>query len=168
MYQDLFGQMKKQLGQLNKWFDAATEHAKSKSFDPNLLLAMRLAPDQFPLVRQVQIACDTPKLGISRITGKEAPSNPDTETTFDELRARVEGVIKYLDGFTGKDFDGAGERVVTQPRWEGKVMSGHDYFVEHVVPNFYFHLTHVYAILRNNGVSLGKRDYLGTLTQRMP
>ena len=73
-----------------------------------------------------------------------------------------------LDGFTAKDFDGADARTVTQPRWEGKVMTAHDYFIEHAVPNFYFHLMTVYALLRHNGVPVGKRDYLGTLTQRMP
>lgn len=168
MYQELFGQMKKQLGQMEKWFDAAAEHGKTKSFDPNVLLQQRLAPDQFPLVRQVQVVCDTAKLGASRITGRDAPANPDTETTFEELRARVRSVIAYLDGFSAKDFEGSATRLVTQPRWEGRVMTGADYFVEHVVPNFYFHLSHVYAILRHNGVAIGKRDYLGKLSQRQP
>jgi uncharacterized protein len=168
MYQELFGQMKKQLGQIDRWFDLAAEHAKAKSIDVNTLLELRLAPDQFPLVRQIQIACDTAKLGASRVTGKEAPTMADTEKTFDELRPRIRAVIAYLDGFTAKDFAGSDTRVVTQPRWEGKVMSGADYFKEHVVPNFYFHLVHVYAILRHAGVPVGKRDYLGALSQHMP
>jgi hypothetical protein len=125
-----------------------------------------LAPDQFAFARQVQTACDTVKLAASRLTGKEAPSQPDTEQTLDELRARVRSVVAYLDGFSEKDFEGAAARTVTQPRWEGKTMTGADYFLEHALPNFFFHLTHAYAILRHNGVSLGKRDYLGTLTQR--
>ncbi len=168
MYQEFFGQMKKQLGQIDKWIDLTEAHAKAKSFDANILLGMRLAPDQFALVRQVQIVCDTAKLGASRVTGKEAPAHPDTETTWEEVRARVRSVITYLDGFSAKDFEGTATRTVTQPRWEGKVMSANDFFVEHVVPNFYFHLAHVYAILRHNGVSVGKRDYLGTLSQRAP
>jgi uncharacterized protein len=164
MYNELFGQMKKQLRQLDKWLQAAAEHAKTKSFDPNVLLTMRLAPDQFAFARQVQTACDTAKLAASRLTGREAPSHPDTEQTLDELRARVASVLTYLDGLSEKDFEGAATRVVTQPRWEGKTMSGANYFIEHALPNFYFHLTHTYALLRHNGVNIGKRDYLGALT----
>lgn len=168
MYSDIFGQMKKQLQQIDKWFDVATAYAKTKSFDPNVFVDLRLAPDQFALSRQVQVACDTVKLGLSRLTGKEAPAQADTEKTLDELRARVRWVIGYVDGFSAKDFEGAATRSVTQPRWEGKTMTGHDYFVEHVVPNFYFHLNATYAILRHNGVDIGKKDYLGTLTMRAP
>jgi hypothetical protein len=112
----------------------------------------------------VQIACDTAKLAASRVTGKEAPAHADTEQTLEELRARARSVIGYLGGFTAKDFEGAANRVVTQPRWEGKVMSGADYFTEHAVPNFYFHLTTAYSILRHNGVNVGKKDYLGQLS----
>ena len=85
-----------------------------------------------------------------------------------ELRTRVAKVIAYLDGFSAKDFEGAATRVITQPRWEGKVMSGADYFLEHGLPNFFFHLTHAYAILRHSGVDVGKRDYLGPLSQHLP
>jgi hypothetical protein len=168
MYFDIVGQMKKQLAQLDKWLYAATTYAESKKFDANVFLGLRLAPDQFPFSRQVQITCDTAKLGVSRLTGKDAPVQPDTEQTIDELRARIQSVIAYLDGFTAKDFEGVAARTVTQPRWEGKIMTAHDYFLEHVVPNFYFHLTTAYALLRSNGVTLGKRDYLGTLSQRLP
>lgn len=168
MYFELVTQMKKHLGQFDKWFDAATAFATEKKFDPNLFLGFRLAPDQFAFARQVQIACDTVKLGASRIAGKEAPSHADDQTTIDELRARVKSVIAYLDGFTAKDFADAANRTITQPRWEGRTMTGHDYFLEHVVPNFFFHAAHTYAILRHNGVSIGKRDYLGPLTQHAP
>jgi uncharacterized protein len=168
MYQDLFAQMKKMLGQLDKWLVTGAEFAKSRSFEPNLLLAARLAPDQFPLSRQVQIACDTAKLGASRITGKAAPAQADDEQTLDELRARIASVIAYLDSFTAADFATAASAVITQPRWEGRTMTGHDYFIEHVVPNFYFHATHVYALLRHSGVVIGKRDFLGALTQTKP
>lgn len=168
MYFETFGQMKKQLGQIDKWLEAAKAHATAKKFDESVYAGLRLAADQFPFARQVQITCDTAKLAASRLTGKDAPSQADTETTLDELGARVKSVIAYLDGFTAKDFEGVATRTVTQPRWEGKIMTAHDYFLEHALPNFYFHLTHVYAILRHNGVSVGKRDYLGTLSQRMP
>jgi hypothetical protein len=168
MYYESMLQLKKMLGQVDKWLDAAEAHAKEKSFDANLFLGFRLAPDQFAFVRQVQTACDTAKLSASRLTGKEAPKHPDTEQTLDELRLRLRAVITYLDGFSPKDFDGAAARVITQPRWEGKVMTGADYFLEHAQPNFFFHVTHSYAILRHNGVAVGKRDYLGALSQRMP
>ena len=168
MYNEIFGQMKKQLAQIETWFDAAIAHAKAKSFDPNVYLTLRLAPDQFAFMRQVQIACDTAKLGASRVTGKDAPKHADDEASLEDLRARVRSTIAYLDGFTAKDFEGAATRTVTQPRWEGKTMSGADYFIEHAVPNFFFHLTHVYALLRHAGVNVGKRDYLGTLSLRPP
>ncbi len=168
MYQVTFRQMTKMLGQLDKWLDAAEADAKARSFDPGLFLGFRLSPDQFAFARQVQITCDTAKLGASRLTGKEAPSHPDTETTLAELRARVQSVIAYLGSFTAKDFEKAATATITQPRWEGKTMTGPDYFVEHVIPNFFFHLTTCYAILRHNGVAIGKRDYLGPLTQTAP
>jgi|HubBroStandDraft_1064217.scaffolds.fasta_scaffold43503_3 hypothetical protein len=168
MYYEILGQMKKMLGQLDKWLESAAAFAKEKSFDPDLFLGFRLSPDQFAFARQVQAACDVTKLSMARLTGKEAPTHPDTEKTLDELRARVRSVITYLDGFSAKDFEGAATRVVTQPRWEGKVMAGADYFLEHAVPNFFFHLTHAYAILRHNGVNVGKRDYLGPLSLRAP
>src|SRR5262245_41980225 len=107
MYYLLFQQMKKQLHQFEMWFTAATAFAKEKSFDPNLFLAFRLAPDQFPFVRQVQIACDTAKLAAFRLAGKEAPAQPDTEQTLDELRARVRSTISHLESFDEKSFEGA-------------------------------------------------------------
>jgi hypothetical protein len=164
MYFELFSQMKKTLGQLDKWLETAASHAQTKGFDPAVYAGLRLAPDQLPFARQVQIACDTTKLGASRLTGKAAPSQPDTEQTIDELRARVAAAIAYLDTFSPADFEGAATRLITQPRWQGKAMTGANYFLEHVVPNFFFHASHVYAILRHNGVTLGKADYLGSLT----
>jgi uncharacterized protein len=168
MYYESFLQMKKMLGQLNTWLDKAEAYAKERSFEPNLYLSFRLAPDQLAFARQIQIACDTAKLGASRLTGKEAPSHADNEQTLDELRARIRSVVSYLDGYSEKDFEGSSTRSITQPRWEGKVMTGKDYFFEHVQPNFYFHAAHTYAILRHNGVPVGKRDYLGALSQRLP
>ncbi len=168
MYYDLFLEMKKMLGQVGTWLDKAEAHAKEKNFDVNAYVTFRLAPDQLAFARQIQIACDTAKLGAARLTGKEAPSHADNEQTVEELRARLKSVIAYLDTLSEKDFEGAGTRSVTQPRWEGKVMTGKDYFIEHVQPNFYFHAAHTYAILRHNGVPVGKKDYLGALSQRLP
>ena len=166
MYTQTFAQFKKQLGQLDKWLGTATDYAKSKNFDPDVFLSLRLAPDQFPLTRQVQIACDTVKLGAGFLTGKQMPAQEDNEKTLAELQARVRSTIALLDSLTAKDFEGAATRVVSQPRWKGEWMTGADYFVEHVVPNFYFHLTTTYALLRHNGVSVGKRDYLGVQSKR--
>ncbi len=164
MMYETFRQMHKMLGQLDAWLTKATEHAKAKSFDPNVFLSCRLIADQFAFARQVQAACDAPKFGIARLLGQDPPKHPDTEQTIDELRARIASVRKYIEGFSAKDFEGAAARTVTQPRWEGKSMKGGDYLQEHVVPTFFFHLTHAYAILRHNGVDVGKRDYLGPLT----
>lgn len=168
MYFELIGQFKKQLGQIGHWLDLATAHARTEGVDPDTFVDLKLAPDQFAFARQVQIACDTAKFVASRLTGKEAPSHADTEKTLEELRARTKSVIAYLDTFTAADFADAATRVISTPRWEGKVMTGADYFREHGLPNFYFHVTHVYALLRHRGVNLGKRDYLGALTLRDP
>jgi hypothetical protein len=168
MFYESFSQMKKMLGQLEKWLDMAEAFAKEKSFEPERFMSFRLAPDQFPFSFQIQVACDTAKLSASRLTGKEAPKHADTEKTLDELRTRIRAVVAYLDGMTAKDYEGAAARTITQPRWEGKVMTGADYFLEHAQPNFFFHVAHSYAILRHNGVPIGKRDYLGALSQRMP
>lgn len=168
MYQDIIGQMRKMLGQLDKWLEAAAGFAESRKFDPANYLTMRLAPDQFAFAMQVRTTCDMAKFIAARICGKTAPSHPDTEQNLEELRARVRSVVTYLEGFTAQDFEGAATRVIGNPRWEGKVMSGGDYFLEHGLPNFFFHITHVYALLRHAGVPLGKRDYLGPLSQRLP
>jgi hypothetical protein len=168
MYFHMFAQMKKMLGQLDGWLEVAAKFAEEKKFDPDLFVGFRLAPDQFALARQVQTACDTVKLAASRLTAKDAPTHPDDEVTIEQLRARVRSVVGYLDGFTEADFADAATRVITQARWEGKVMSGADFFVEHAVPNFFFHLSHVYAILRHNCVPIGKRNYLGALSRRDP
>lgn len=168
MYFDLVSQMKKQLGQVEKWLDAATAFATEKKFDPNAFLVFRLAPDQFAFARQIQVACGTVEGGVAQLTGKGSPSRADDEKTLDDLRVRVRSVLAYLDTITAKDFEGAATRTISNPRWEGKTMTGHDYFVEHLTPNFFFHLAHTYAILRHNGVPLGKRDYLGNRTMRAP
>ena len=163
-----FQQMKKQLGQVDKWLAAAAAYADGKKFDSKQFLGLRLIVDQFPFARQVQIVCDTAKLGASRLSGKDAPAHTDTEETIEQLQMRVRETVAYFDTLSEKDFAEAPARSITQPRWEGKTMTGIDYFREHVQPNFFFHLTTAYAILRSQGVPLGKRDYLGALTQHAP
>ncbi len=159
-------EMKKLLGNLDTFLEKAAGHAAAKKFDVGVLLQGRLAPDMFPLIRQIQIACDQAKYAASRAAGKEAPSHADTEQTMDEIRARIAAVIAYLGEFSAADFEGAGGRSISLPRWEGKSMTATDYVIEHAMPNFFFHYTTTYAILRHNGVDIGKRDYLGALSLR--
>ena len=166
MIYDIVLEIKKVLGQMPGWLDKAVAHATAKKFDVNTLLQARLAPDQFPLLRQIQATCDQAKYAVSRTTGKETPSHPDTEQTVDELKARIATVIAYLDTYKKEDFADLASRTVTTPRWEGKSMTASDYLVQHALPNFFFHSTTAYAILRHNGVDVGKKDFLGQLSFR--
>ena len=159
-------EMKKMLRGLDGWLAKASVHAEARKYDTSVLVQSRLAPDMFPFVRQVQSACDTAKFAASRVTGKDAPSHPDTEATFAELSERIGKTLAYLDTFTENDFAALDGRTVSMPRWEGKTMTAVDYLVEHAVPNFFFHVTTAYAILRHAGVEVGKRDFLGTLSIR--
>ena len=156
-------QFTKMLNNLNLILDKGAQFAEAKKFDVEVLLNGRLAPDQFNLIRQVQIACDTAKLGAARLAGKEAPTHEDNEKTLPELKARINDVVKYLGTFKPEDFQGAHERKISQPRWEGKYLTGAEYATQHAIPNIYFHVTTAYAILRNNGVDVGKKDYLGEM-----
>lgn len=157
-------QPKKMLENLASWLDSARAHAKNKSFDPDSLLTARLAPDQFTFVRQVQTACDNAKFIAARLSGTTAPSHADDEKTFDEISRRVRTVIEYLDTFEPAALAGASERQITLPFLpKGSWLSADDYLVEFALPNFYFHTTTAYAILRHNGVELGKMAYIGTL-----
>ena len=158
-------QAKKMLTSLEGWLDKAVAYATVKSFDPETLLAARLAPDQFPLLRQIQSACDSAKFLAARLSGKDPPKHPDTEQTLEQVRARIRTVVAYLGTFQASDFDGAEARPIPLPqRGEGKTIKGADFVVEMGLPNFYFHVTTAYAILRHNGVDIGKRDYLGALS----
>jgi uncharacterized protein len=156
-------EMKKLLGSLDVCLEKAAVDAAGRKYEGEVLLQCRLAPDMFPLVRQVQAVCDQAKYAVGRTTGREIPSHPDTEQTIQELRQRISLVTAYMSDFNEADFAGMATRTVTTPRWEGKSMLASDYFVEHALPNFFFHLSMAYAILRHNGVPVGKRDYLGAL-----
>jgi hypothetical protein len=159
-------EMKKLLSNLDGCLEKGVAYATAKHFEPEVLLQSRLAPDMFPLIRQIQSACDSAKFGASRTAGKQPPSHPDDEKTMADARKRIATTVAYLDTFAAADFEGAATRTVSLPRWEGKSMTATDYFVEHALPNFFFHLTSAYAILRHNGVDVGKRDFLGALTMR--
>lgn len=161
LYEQTVPQFTRMLTNIEGWLDLAQEHAKAKNFDVNVLLQSRLAPDQFALVKQVQSVCDQAKFIASRTAAKEPPKHPDTESTFDELKARIASVKSFLAGLTAKDFEGADARVVPLPFAPGKGMNAANYVCEMGLPNFYFHACMVYAILRHNGVDLGKRHYIG-------
>ncbi len=159
-------EMKKLLRNLDAWLDKAVAHAAAKKLDPAVLIQAQLAPDMFAFSRQVQSACDQAKFAAARTAGKDPPAHADTETTFDELKQRVAAVVAYLDEYSERDFEGVDQRTVSLPRWEGKSLTATNYLLEHSLPNFFFHLTTAYALLRHNGVDLGKRDYIGALTWR--
>ncbi|MFT4584162.1 MAG: hypothetical protein ACI8XZ_003926 [Gammaproteobacteria bacterium] len=165
IYPIVISQFSKMLGNLATMLDKAAAHAQTKKFDMEVLLQARLSPDQFNLIRQIQVACDTAKLAAARLADKEedAPKHEDSETTLSEIKARLQSVIDYLQTFKAADFDSAAERRISQPRWKGKSLSGEEYLIQHAVPNLYFHVTTTYAILRHNGVEVGKMNYLGEL-----
>lgn len=151
------------LGNIDRWLDKAVAHAEARKFDPEILVQARLAPNQYPLVGQIQSACDTAKFAVAKLTATEPPVHPDTEQTLAELRARLKTVSDYVQTFKPEAFTGAEDRAVSTGWMQGASMRGGDYLDHHVLPNFHFHVTTAYAILRHNGVELGKRDYLGRL-----
>jgi uncharacterized protein len=161
-------QMKKMLLNMDAWFDKAVAHAKVRSFDPEVLLGARLAPDQLPLVRQVQSACDRAKFVGARLAGKEPPRHPDDEKTIEEVHARIRACVAYLDTFVAEDFRRANSRIVELPFFDDKTIEGADYLVELGQPGFYFHVTTAYSILRHNGVDLTMRDFIGAANVRSP
>jgi uncharacterized protein len=166
LYETAVVQPRKMLNNLEKWIEAGVAFAQKKSFAPEVLLAARLAPDQYPLLRQVQISCDSAKSTAARLTGKAPPAHPDTEQRVDEIKKRIQTVVAYLDTFTAADFEGAEKRAVELPFMPGKVIDGGDFLREMATPNFYFHVTTAYAILRHSGVELGKPDFIGSLNVR--
>ena len=149
----------KHLNGVGKWLDKASAFADAKKFDVQVLLDSRLAPDQYGFIRQIQAGCDQAKFACAKLAGKEAPSHPDTEKTLAEVRARLKTVIDYLGTFKREDFVGAEDRACKHT-WMPSAMRGGDYLDHLALPNFHFHMTTAYAILRHNGVELGKNDYL--------
>ncbi|MFO1173743.1 MAG: DUF1993 domain-containing protein [Paracoccaceae bacterium] len=139
----------------------AEAHAEAKKIDPSVLLSARLYPDMFAFTRQVQVACDQARRAIARLKGQEPESVPDTETTFADLRARIAGTVAALEAVKPGDFDGAEARTITFKAGPAEMsFKGLDYIRSWILPNFYFHKTAAYAILRHNGVELGKADFL--------
>lgn len=158
-------QFSKMLKNLSAILDKAVVFAEAKKIDEAVLLNSRLAPDQFSLTRQVQIACDTAKLCVARLADQldKAPKHKDGDATMAELQTRILSVLDYLQGITPADLAGAAQTKVSQSRWNGQYLSGPEFAVQHAIPNLYFHVTTAYAILRHNGVEVGKKDYLGPM-----
>ncbi|MCC7198613.1 MAG: DUF1993 domain-containing protein [Gammaproteobacteria bacterium] len=141
-------------------------HCEARKIDPSVLVNSRLFPDMFPLSRQVQIASDIAKFGAARLAGVEAPKFEDTETSFPELIARLHKTVEFLGTLTPGQFVGAEDRSVTwQTRHGPRTMQGLPYLTAFVLPNVYFHATTTYALLRHNGVEVGKQDFLGPLPE---
>jgi hypothetical protein len=152
------------LSNLLAWLDKAEAHAAAKKFDTGVLLAARLAPDMLPLTKQIQIACDTAKFGVARLAGVDAPKFEDNETSFDELRERVRKTLDYVQSVPAAQIAGTEDKDVTVPRRDGPMTLKGEFYLKHfVLPNFFFHVTTTYALLRHNGIDLGKSDFLGAL-----
>ncbi len=152
------------LRNMSSWLDKAEQHAAARKFDPEVFMQARLAPDMLPFPKQVQIACDAAKFAIARISGVEAPSFADDEASLPELRERIAKTIAYVESVPASALDGTDAKDITVPRRDGSMtMTGENYLKGFALPNFYFHATTTYALLRHNGVELGKPDFLGKL-----
>lgn len=134
-----------------------------KKIDESTLLNDRLAPDMFPFIKQIQIACDNAKGAAARLSGTENPSHADEEKTLTELHARIAKTLDFVKGITEASYEGAETRKITLPYFPGKYLTGFDYVREYVLPNFFFHVVTAYDILRKQGMELGKADYVGGL-----
>ena len=152
----------KMLGNLLTWLDKAQAHAEARRFDPAQYLSLKLAPDMLPLTRQIQIATDAAKGCAARLAGHEVPKWADDEASLDQLRERVRRTIDYVQSVPAAAFEGSETReVVLQLRAGELRYQGEDYLRHFALPNFYFHVTTTYALLRQAGVEIGKRDFLG-------
>ncbi len=162
MYQASVPQLRKMLVNLTAILTKAEEHVAAKGIDGKVLVEARLFPDMFPLAKQVQIACDQVKFGLARLASVEAPKFDDTESTLTQLKERIAKTIAFMDGIKPEQIDGteAKEIKFSIKEWNFEFV-GQQYALAWLIPNFYFHVTTAYNILRHNGIELGKADYLG-------
>lgn len=162
MYQASAPRFVNTLGNLSAILDKAQAHAEAKGIDPAVLIACRLFPDMFPLSRQVQVASDTAKGALARLAGVEVPKYEDSERNLAELKARIAKTVAFLQGFKPAQIDGSEDKALTIKLGKNEVSwKGMQYLLGFALPNFYFHVTTAYCILRHNGVELAKRDYIG-------
>jgi hypothetical protein len=166
MYQATIPTFVRALNNLADILQKAADHAEAKKIDPAVLIGSRLYPDMFPLAKQVQVASDAAKGGAARLAQVEPPAFEDNETTFPQLIERARKTIAYLETLKPEQIDGSEDRTVSwKTRTATKSMQGQPYLLNHLLPNIFFHVTATYAILRHNGVELGKQDFLGKVTQ---
>jgi uncharacterized protein len=164
MYQASAPRFVNMLNNLSALLDKAQAHCEAKKIYPAALTAFRLYPDMFPLSRQVQIACDAAKGAVARLAGVDIPKHDDTEQTFAELKTRIAKTVAFIESVPAARIDGSEERAVTlKLRGQDTTFKGAPYLLGFAWPNFYFHVTTAYNILRHNGVEVGKRDFLGSL-----
>jgi hypothetical protein len=163
MYYQAISQCTQMLENLESWLDKAQEHAGAKTFDIGVLMVGSLAPDMKPFIYQVQSACDYVKAAAAWLSGQTPPKHEDNEQTIDEVRARIRKTIAFTESVTEAQYAGAAERKVSLSWAPGKVLGGEDYLLQMTIPNVYFHVAMAYAILRHNGVDVGKMDFLGPI-----
>lgn len=162
MYQASIPVFIRMLGNLSEILKKAETYAEAKKIDPSVLVQARLAPDMFPLARQIQIATDGVKGCAARLSGTEIPSYADTESTFGELQARIQKTVDFLKTFKPAQIDGTEEKAIHLKVGKRELdFSGQVYLLHFVIPNLYFHIATAYGILRHNGLDIGKIDYLG-------
>lgn len=147
------------------WLDKAEENAKARDFEPQNFLALRLSPDMMPFSRQIQIATDSAKNCVARLSGVEPPTWADDEDSLDALRERIKKAIDYVQSISEKDIDGTEDRQIVMPAGPDRTISftGQEFLIGFSLPNFFFHISMAYALLRQGGIALGKMDYLGPL-----
>ena len=163
IYQASVPAFERALNNLAAILEKGAAHARAHKIDDAVLLGSRLFPDMFPLVRQVQLASDTAKSGAGRLAGAEFPAYEDKEATFQELILRIRNTLAYLQTLHPAQIDGTEDKTVTwQTRSSTRSMQGLPYLMYHVLPNVHFHVTTAYAILRHNGIEIGKKDFLGS------
>jgi hypothetical protein len=163
MYQASAPRFANTLKNLSAILDKAQAQCEAKKIDPLVLTGDRLAPDMFPLARQIQIATDTAKGAVSRLAGVEIPKYEDTEKTFEELKARIAKTIDYVMSVPAAKIEGTEQKdIAMKAGGKDVVFKGMQYLLGHAYPNFYFHVTTAYNILRHNGIAIGKGDYIGT------
>ena len=162
MYQASVPRFVNILGNLSNILDTAQAHVDAKKIDATALTTYRIFPDMLPMSKQVQIACDTAKGVIARLAGVDIPAYEDNEVTLADLKARVAKTIAFIQTFTPAQIDGTEDKAIVTKRGDKEThYKGMQFLLGHAVPNFYFHVTTTYNILRHNGVEIGKRDFLG-------
>ena len=163
MYYQVVSQCAQSLKNLEACLVRAEQHADAKTFDDRVLMASRLAPDMQPLAYQVQSACDYVKAAAAWLSAQTPPRHEDNEQTLGELRARIRKTLAFAQSVKAADYAGAGERTVSLSWVPGKIIGGEDYLLQVAIPNIFFHIAMAYAILRHNGVDIGKMDFLGSM-----